>query len=139
MAFPTGQTVSTSNLDSATDSPANARADLLLAVGYLNDIIASENTALGVCVLNGSGEIDSTQMPSTISTSSLTLNPTDKVVNIQNVLRLTALPSTDIAAISSPQIGDIVISDDADSGNAAVCFYDGTDWRYMGFGNLTAI
>jgi hypothetical protein len=59
MAFPSGTTIPTTNFDSASDNPANARADLLQTVTAVNDIIASENTAGGVLVLTGSGKIPS--------------------------------------------------------------------------------
>jgi hypothetical protein len=139
MTFPIGVSVSEDNLDSGSDSPSLARSDILLAVQLLNQIISSANLAQGVCVLDGSAQIDSTQMPATLATATLTLNPTDKVVNIQNVLRLTALPATDIDAIDGAQVGDIAISDDADSGDPAVCFYDGTDWRYLALSDLTVL
>jgi hypothetical protein len=139
MTFPIGVSVSENNLDSSSDSPSLARADLLLVVQYLNQLIASANLAQGVCVLDSSAQIASSQMPATIATATLTLNPTDRVVNIQNILRLTALPATDIEAIASPQIGDVAFSDDADSGDPAVCFYDGTDWRYLALSDLPVL
>ena len=66
MAFPTTQ-IDTTNLDSQTDSPAAARADLYNAVVALNTIISEGNGANGVAVLNGDGRLNGAQMPQTIS------------------------------------------------------------------------
>ena len=140
MAFPTGTSINTTNLDSGADDPSLARADIYNAVVALNNIIASADTADGVALLTASNKYDSTKFPTTIAvTGTQTIAPTSGIVNIQDVLRLTALPQSSITALASPQLGDISISTNADSGNAAVCFYDGTDWRYMGFGNLTVL
>jgi hypothetical protein len=140
MAFPTGTSIDTTNLDSGTDDPSLARGDLYNAVVALNNIIASADTADGVALLNASNKYDSTKFPTTIAvTGTQTIAPTSGVVNIQDVIRLTALTATSISSLPSPQLGDIAISTNADGGSPAVCFYDGADWTYLGFGNLTVL
>jgi hypothetical protein len=36
-------------------------------------------------------------------------------------------------------LGDIAMVSDADSGNPAIAFYDGTDWKYLAFSSLTTL
>lgn len=138
MTFPTGTTISTANLDSATDSPANARADLLATVNAVNSIIASENAANGVCVLNGSGKIPSSTIPAQITLSSgvQVINPTDGIVNIRDVLRMQQMSSVDILALVDPVAGDIAFATDGDSSAPALCIYDGDDWRTLNLSSL---
>jgi hypothetical protein len=138
MTFPSS-TISTANLDSGTDSPALARADIYSAVVALNTIISEANGIGGVALLDSSGLYDPTKLPAVFSpTGFLTLSPTAAVVNIQDILRLTALPEADITATDAVR-GDVAFSSDANSGNAAICFYDGTDWRYLGLSSLPVL
>tara|TARA_B100002019_G_scaffold111531_1_gene95942 strand:- start:2199 stop:2987 length:789 start_codon:yes stop_codon:yes gene_type:complete len=60
-AFPSGS-INTEHLDSAVDSPSDARADLLTAIQKLNAIIASIDSNFGVASLNSSGKVKSSQM-----------------------------------------------------------------------------
>lgn len=139
MTFPS-TTINTTNLDAATDDPSLARTDLFNAVTALNSIISEADIAGGVALLNGSGQYDSAKMPTTLSvTGTQTISPTSGKVSIQDVLRLSQLPTASINALTGNQLGDIAISTDANAGNAAICFYDGTNWRYMGFGNLSVL
>ena len=137
MAFPTGTSISVTNVSSAANDPSLAREDIYNLIVAVNNIIASADTASGVALLNASNKYDGDKMPVTI-TGPETIAPTTGVVEIQDVLRLTPIHATDFAGLTS-QVGDIAISDDANAGNAAICFYTGTDWRFMGFGNLTVI
>jgi microcystin-dependent protein len=65
MAWP-GASISTANLDSGTDSPASARADLLAAVQAINDIIGSRAVASGIASTDAAGLVPTGQggMPS---------------------------------------------------------------------------
>lgn len=138
MAFPT-TTITTNNLDSGTDSPSLARVDLLAAVTALNTIISEADTASGVALLTATGTYDSAKLPATFSpAATLTLSPATGIVNIHDVLRLTSLQATDIAGLTSTQ-GDIAFSSDADGGSPAICFYDGSDWRYLALSSLTIL
>jgi hypothetical protein len=140
MSFPT-QTISTANLDSGADNPSSARADLLQAVTSLNTIISEKNTANGVVVLNGSGLISTTIIPSTISTTAdtLTLNPADDIVKIQNFLRLQSIPKTTLTTIVG-NAGDLALCSNADTGGTpALAISDGTNWYFLPKASLTLI
>ena len=140
MPFPSRTTISTANLDSGTDDPSLAREDIYNAVVALNNIISSADTASGIALLDGSAKYKSSKFPTTIAvTGTQTIAPTTGIVNIQDVLRLTAQTGNAISALGTPLLGDIAISSDADSGNAAVCFYDGTAWKYLAFSTLTSL
>lgn len=72
-AFPSGVTnnVNTSNLDSATDQPKNARADLLTLTQRVNQMINSFNANSGICGLDAQGKVDSAKLIGQIDTSQL--------------------------------------------------------------------
>jgi len=135
MAFPTSQ-IDTTNLDSATDDPSLARADLYDAVVALNSIIADKNSANGVLVLGSTGKITATQLPATItSTGTQTFNPTNGVVNIQNVLRLSSLTVAQANALTTNTTGDIAMISNGDAGSLCVAVYDGTNWKRIALGS----
>jgi hypothetical protein len=136
MTFPTAN-VSIANLDSATDDPSAARADLLDAVQKLNTIISEGGTASGVALLDGSGYLPTTQIPPTITTTSadITLAPSSGVVNIQNILRLTQFATTTILSFTGNVSGDMVMCSNVGNvaANPGVAFYNGTAWRGLPF------
>jgi len=136
MTFPTA-TVSTSNLDSATDDPSAARADLLDAVQKLNTIITDGGVASGVAILDGSGYLPTAQIPPTISTTSadITLAPSSGIVNIQNILRLTQFPTSVILSFTSNVSGDMVMCSNVGNiaSNPGVAFYNGSAWKGLPF------
>lgn len=135
MAFPTSQVVTT-NLDASTDDPSAARADLLDATQKLNTIIDEAGTAQGVALLNISGQIPNSQIPSTIApaTGVLTLAPVDGVVKIQDVLRLQLLDTDEVEALTGAA-GDLVYVSDGDTGSPCLAVYDGTDWLRVSLGS----
>jgi hypothetical protein len=137
MTFPS-TTVSTANLDSASDDPSLARADLLDAVQKLNTIISEANTANGVVVLNSTGKIPSSSIPGQIALPSgvQVINPADGIVNIRDVLRMQQLTSVEVLALAAPQAGDIAFATDGDSTAPALCIYDGDDWRTLSLSSL---
>lgn len=136
MAFPT-VSVNTTNLDSSTDDPSLARADLLDAVQKLNTIIDEANDPGGVSVLDNSGYIPTTQIPSSINVGgTMTLSSDTNIVNIQNILRLTPQTQAQIVAISSPVQGDIVICSNITTANvfsSGMAIYSGTNWQAIPF------
>jgi hypothetical protein len=136
MAFPTGTTIPTTNLNAGTDSPASARADLLQAVEAVNDIIASANAENGVLVLTGSGKIPNSVFPTqiTLSAGVQVINPQDGVVNIRDVLRLQPQIVSNINSIPSPEAGDLVYASNGAGGNPCLAFYDGTAWKRITLG-----
>lgn len=137
MTFPTTP-VNTTNLDSSSDSPASARADILDAVQKLNTIISGAGAADGVCVLTGSGKIPAASIPSqiTLAAGVQVINPVDGIVNIRDVLRMQQMTSVDILALASPVAGDIAFATDGDSTAPALCIYDGDDWRTLSLSSL---
>lgn len=60
MAWPSSS-IPTNNLDSSTDSPASARADLLAAVTAVNDIVASRGAASGIPSLGTDSQVPTVQ------------------------------------------------------------------------------
>lgn len=131
MTFPTAN-VATTHLDSASDDPSLAREDLLDAVNKLNTIISEAGSANGVAVLDGSGYIDTAQLPSVITVGGTQiLSPSTGIVNIQSVLRLPSQTTATILALSDPQEGDIAFCSNV--GNVAstpgLAIYNGSAWR----------
>lgn len=141
MAFPTGVSVSTANLDSSADDPSAARANLLTAVQTLNQLIASKDLANGVPVLNGSAQILSSQLPNSFTPSgTLTLAPADAVVKIEDVLRLQIIPKATVLALSGSVIGDLCLAaDDLTGANPKLAMYDGTNWKYVALSSWTTL
>lgn len=135
MAFPIGTVIPTSNLDSGTDSPASARADLLITVEAVNDIIASANSDSGVVVLTGSGKLPASVFPTqiTLSAGVQVINPVDGVVNIRDILRLQPVTVADLEALTS-EAGDVAYASDGDAGDPCLAFYNGTDWVRISVG-----
>ena len=137
MAFPTTQ-VSTANLDNSADNPGLARVDILAAVQNLNTIVSGANTATGVAVLNGSGELDSNRLPSTYSPSGqLVLSPGNGVVKIQDVLRMQALTTDDVLALTDSEAGDVVFVSNGDAGDPCLAMYANNQWNVIPLNNGT--
>jgi len=135
MAFPSGTVIENSNLDSGTDSPANARADLLSLVNAFNQVIASENGNNGVCVLNNSGKIPVDILPTNINGASLALQPTTNVVQIVDCIRLPRKTVADLAIdFPTPQAGDIVNLSNGNAGAACLAVYNGSAWKVIALG-----
>jgi hypothetical protein len=79
-AFPSGvsNNVNTSNLDSATDQPKNARADLLTLTQRVNQMINSFNANSGICGLDSQGKVDSAKLIGQIDTAQLATSAVTK-------------------------------------------------------------
>lgn len=139
MTFPT-TAISTANLDSPSADPSLARADLLQAIEYINTIIAEKNSANGVVVCLGDGTIQATLIPNTLApTGQLTLSPSNTIVKIQDILRLQQIPKSVLLNLADMAAGDVALASDADSGNPALCFYTGTEWKYLPAASLTTV
>jgi type IV secretory pathway VirJ component len=135
MPFPTG-TISTANVDSPSDDPSLARADIYDSFVALNAIISSANAALGVLILDGSGKITASRLPATYSTTAgnIQLSPASGITNINRVLRLAQTFTTDLGTVTgttAPSAGDLVYLVDGDAGQPCVGCYDGTAWRVI--------
>jgi hypothetical protein len=144
MAWPTGSQVDTSNLSTSTANPSLARIDLYNAVTYLNTIIADANEPEGALVLDGFGLITTDKLPNVMQvTGNLSLEPSTTIVNVRDTLRLASKTKAQIAASTATYtVGDMMIVTDATSGGGtgpAICFYNGTVWKYMLFSSLTTL
>lgn len=137
MTFPTGTTIPTTNLDSPDDDPSLARADLYNLVVAFNNLVASENSASGVLVLNGSGKIPSSYLPgSIVVTGTLALQPSNGITSINAALRLSQIVTADLGTATgttAPSAGDLVYLTDGDAGQPCLGCYDGSKWRIVRF------
>lgn len=137
MTFPTGTQISTANLDSPDDDPSLARADLYNLVVAFNNLVASENAASGVLVLNGSGKIPSSYLPGNIVvTGTLALQPSNGITSINAALRLNQIATADLGSAvgtTAPSAGDLVYLVDGDAGRPCLSCYDGSKWRVIRF------
>ena len=136
MSFPASSTqIVTTNLASGTANPSLARQNLLDLVTAVNEIIAGQNAAGGVMVLDGGGLVPSNQLPASITLASGTqiINPVSRVVNVRDFLRIQVQTSAQITSYSTPQQGDIACSSDGDAGRQCLTIYDGSNWRVLRF------
>ena len=107
----------------------------LFLIGYTNSIIADANGANGVVVANASGKITAAKLPNTITaTGTQTFNPTNGVVNIQNVLRLSSLTTAQVNALSTNTEGDVAMVSNGNAGALCLGVYDGTNWKVVALG-----
>lgn len=138
MTFPLGQSINTSNLDSSSDDPSQARIDLYNLVVLVNQLVASANSAQGVCVLDSSGLIPNANMNGYFSVlGDVSLRPSSGVINVRNVLRMNQLAAADIGisvGTDEPTAGDIIYLLDGDAGRPCLGVYDGASWRVCRFG-----
>jgi len=141
MAWPTNaNNISTANLDSGTDNPASARADLKAALDEITNIINGRNQASGVAGLNASSKITNTQLPDTLISSSstdLTLTPNTGRLNINSVIKLNPQTRAQLYARGDLQDGMIAMASDGDSTVDTPVYYAGGVWRY--FSDNTAV
>jgi len=143
MAWPTDDTnIDTTNLDSASDSPASARADIKTALDELANVINGRGEASGVAPLNSSSKIAATYLPDTIQSSSgvdLTLQPDTNRVQIDDILNLTAQTLAQLnTAVPTPQEGDVAYVTNGDAGSKCLVVYNGTDWKVVSLGATAA-
>lgn len=135
MAWPANSgNIDTSNLDSGTDNPAAARANLKTALDELANVIDGRNQASGVAGLDASSKITNTQLPDTIISSSstaLTITPNTGLVNINSVIKLNPQTRADLYARSDLAEGMIAIASDGDSTLDTPVYYAGGVWRYF--------
>ena len=140
MAWPSS-TVNTTNLDSASDKPADARADLLSAVQAINNIINGRAQASGVASLDASGIIPDAQIPDTISSDSgndITLTPDSQRVSIFYIAQLQPRTVSQLGNIAGAT-GDVAYCSNGAAGNVCLAVYTGTNWKQVALGaNISA-
>ena len=144
MSFPASTTqISTEHLDSNSDSPGLARADLYQTVTLLNEIIAGQNGVNGVVVLDSNASLPSTKLPQTIAWEGVgnqIIAPTSQVVEVQSILRLSPLFKSQIQALTtaSLQTGYLAYCSDISTGTSGVVLWNGSAWKIVSFsGDLT--
>jgi len=140
MAWP-NTTINTTNLDSTTDSPASARADLYNAVVAVNDIIESRATANGIASLDSTARIPTAQInPNITSTGniSITLTSGSQRVNIKDLMNLVPQTVSQLTSYTA-STGDVSYCSNGDSGNVCLAIYTGASWRRIAIGaNISA-
>jgi hypothetical protein len=135
MTWPTNSgNIDTTNLDSGTDSPAAARANLKTALDELANVIDGRNQASGVAGLDASSKITNTQLPDTIISSAataLTITPNTGLININSVIKLNPQTRADLYARTDLAEGMIAMASDGDSTVDTPVYYAGGVWRYF--------
>jgi len=137
MAWGTSTNVITTNLDSGTDSPAAARADIKSAFDELKEVIDGRNTANGVAGLDASQKITISQIPDELNSSSgvnLTLDPNTGKVNLEEILNLAPQTVTQLNARSDQAEGDVAYCSNGDAGSKCIAIYDGSNWKVVSLG-----
>lgn len=141
MAWATIGNVTNTHLDSATDDPSQARAELNSAVLELQNVINGRGTSNGVASLDATTKVPSSQMPDELNSSSgnnLTLDPATDRVAIENIVNLFPLTVTQVNAIGSPAEGDIAYCSNGDTGSKCLAVYDGSNWKVVSLGATIA-
>jgi len=142
MAWANSSNIITTNLDSGTDSPAAARADLKAALDELVLVIDGRGTANGVVPLNASSKIAATYMPDELNTTSatnLTLDPSTGKVALEEILNLSPQTTAQLNARTDKAAGDVAYCSDGGDDSAGVgciAVYDGADWRAVQLGTV---
>jgi hypothetical protein len=104
MAYPTND-ITTTHLDSGSDSIAAARVELFTALTRLSELINSRNTSNGLAPLDANSQVPAANLPTTLTsggTNDIILQPNTGNVTIQNTLSLTARTVAQLEADDSP-------------------------------------
>ena len=135
MAWPANaNNISTTNLDSGSDNPATARADIKAAFDEITNIINGRNQASGVAGIDSNSKIANTQLPDTIISSSstdLTVTPNTGRVVLNSVLQLNPQTRAQLYARGDLADGMIAMASDGDSTVDLPVYYAGAVWRYF--------
>jgi len=133
MAWANVSNISTANVDSATDNPANARTDIYNAFVELTAVINGRGTVNGVASLDSTTKVPAAQLPATfISTSGdITLQPNSARVSFEDIINLEPIDHSSLPA--SPSKGDIVFltTDSLSALKNKPVYYNGTAWYYF--------
>jgi hypothetical protein len=134
MAWADIANVTTDNLDSAEDSPAEARVELYNALIELQNVINGRGAVNGVASLDANTKIPSTQLPDEINSSTstdLTIDPATGIVIIQDIVRLNPITRAAAYAVTGLADGMIAMMSDGDSTATKPAYYSGGVWRYF--------
>lgn len=148
MAWGNSGNVSTTNLDSGTDSPALARADLKAALDELTNVIDGRGSANGVASLDANTKIKTAELPNTITSdtaTNLTLDPATDKVKLQHILNLNPQTVTQLQARSDIEQGDIAFCTNGDAGSECLAVAVAEDdsagnpvWKVVSIGDVIA-
>ena len=119
MGWGTAGNVITTNLDSGTDSPALARADLKSALDELTAVINGRGSASGVASLDASTLIPPSQLPNEINSSTgnnLIIDPATGKLKLEEILNLKPQTVAQLTARSDVEIGDVAFCSNGDAG-----------------------
>lgn len=139
MSFPSPSTqVATTHLDSGSDDPSQARGDLLQAVTLLNEIVAGQNAADGVAILDSQGAIPYNRLPQSIAWQGVgnqIIAPVSGIVEIQDIMRLTPLLKAQVLSVSTTTLtaGCIAYCSDISTGTAGIVVWTGSAWNTIAF------
>lgn len=134
MAWATVGNVTTNNLDSANDSPAEARLEIYNAFLELQNVINGRAAVNGVASLDSNTKIPSAQLPDEINSSAstnLTIDPATGIVLIEDIIQLNPITRSAAYAISSLADGMMAMLSDGDSTVTKPAYYAGGVWRYF--------
>jgi hypothetical protein len=134
MAWATVGNVTTTHLDSANDSPAEARIELYNALLELQNVINGRGAVNGVASLDATTKIPSAQMPDEINSSTstdLTLDPATGVVVVEDIIKLNPVSRANAYAVSNKVDGMMAMLSDGDSTVTKPAYYSGGVWRYF--------
>tara|TARA_R100000995_G_scaffold28545_2_gene12520 strand:- start:1307 stop:1738 length:432 start_codon:yes stop_codon:yes gene_type:complete len=134
MAWATVGNVTTTHLDSADDSPAQARVELLNALLELQNVINGRGAVNGVASLDANTKVPSAQMPDEINSSGstdLTLDPATGIVAVEDIIKLNPITRTAAYAVSNLADGMMAMMSDGDSTVTKPAYYSGGVWRYF--------
>jgi hypothetical protein len=68
-----------------------------------------------------------------VKTGDIAIQPSTKIVNIKDVLRLSQRLTADNSLLTSSIAGDVIYLTDGDAGSPCLGVYDGTKWRVVRF------
>tara|TARA_R100001463_G_scaffold24397_1_gene58133 strand:+ start:750 stop:1181 length:432 start_codon:yes stop_codon:yes gene_type:complete len=134
MAWATVGNVTVTNLDSANDSPAEARVEIHNALLELQNVINGRAAVNGVASLDSNTKIPAAQLPDEINSSSstnLTIDPATGILVIEDIVRLNPITRSAAYAVSSLVDGMIAMLSDGDSTITKPAYYSGGVWRYF--------
>lgn len=135
MAWANPANVTTVNLDSSSDDPSLARAEIYAALLELQAVIGGRNTASGVAPLDASSLVPAANLPNTLVSSAgnnLLLQPTTGIVGINYLLNLTDKTVSNLEALT-PVPNMIAMCSNGDGGGYCLAVYTGDNDAGTGY------
>ena len=140
MTWGTAGNIITTNLDSATDSPADARPNLKAALDELTNVINGLNTAGGAAQLDSSttkvianNGVQATQNLVLTTGSGYSVQAVN--LDLTGVLNLAPQTVAELNALSTKTEGDVAYCSNGDTGSKCLAVYDGSNWKVVALGN----